>query len=89
MEWSEARDGRLRRLRAEGRNWQEIGAELGVTPDVARERGRRTGARFPGQPARVPQEDPLRPPLPAGHPRAWALLTEGTLLAGCGWPGWA
>ena len=89
LDWTEARDGRLRRLRAEGWNWQEIGAELGVTPDVARERGRRIGARFPGHvpPARV--EDPARSPLPAGHPRAWRLLTEGTVLAGTDWPGWA
>jgi hypothetical protein len=86
LEWTEARDRLLRRLRAEGRGWAEIAAELGVTPDVARERGRRIGAPAPPAAAREPREDPSRPPLPAGHPRSWGLLTEGTVLAGSFWP---
>jgi hypothetical protein len=89
IDWTEARDARLRRLRSEGWHWPEIGAELGVTADVARERGRRIGAPFPGLAPRPPREDPARQPLPPGHPRAWALLTDGTLLAGSGWPGLA
>jgi len=88
LEWTEARDGWLRRLRTEGRGWQEIGATLGVTPDVARERGRRIGAPAPGFIPRAAVEDPFRAPLPAGHPRSWGLLTAGTMLAGTGWPGW-
>lgn len=87
LEWTEARDGRLRRMRAEGRGWPEIAAELGVTPDVARERGRRIGARYPATIHRAPREERSRGPLPAGHPRAWRLLTEGTVLAGTSWPG--
>jgi len=87
LQWTAGRDGWLCRLRAEGRGWPEIAAELGVSPDVARERGRRLGARPPPPNARPPAEDPRRAPLPAGHPRAWALLTEGTLLDGAGWPG--
>jgi len=67
---------------------QEIGATLGVTPDVARERGRRIGAPAPGFIPRAAVEDPFRAPLPAGHPRSWGLLTAGTMLAGTGWPGW-
>ena len=88
IDWTAARDARLRRLRSEGCHWPEIGADLGVTPEVARERGRRSGAPFPGHNPPPPREDPARPPLPAGHPRAWGLLTAGTLLAGHGWPGW-
>lgn len=88
LNWTEARDLWLRRMRAEGRAWAEIAAELGVTPDIARERGRRIGAPAPAAgSARAAREDPSRPPLPAGHPRAWALLTEGTVLAGTFWPG--
>lgn len=87
-DWTEASDARLRRLRAEGRGWPEIGAALGVTPDMARERGRRIGARFPARVPRAPAEDPYRSPLPAGHPRSWGLLTAGTLLAESAWPGW-
>lgn len=88
MEWTEARDGILRRLRAEGTGWQAIATELGVTPDVARERGRRIGAPAPRHTPSIPHEDPYRRPLPAGHPRSWGLLTEGTTLAGETWPGW-
>ncbi len=88
LEWTEARDSVLRGMRAEGRTWQEIGADLGVTPDVARERGRRIGTLAAGQAPNFPAEDPCRPPLPAGHPRSWGLLIENTVLAGTGWPGW-
>lgn len=27
-----------------------------------------------------------RPPLPSGHPTAWAVLTEGTILQGTAYP---
>ena len=30
-----------------------------------------------------------RPPLPAGDPVSWSVLTEGTVLEGIGWPSWA
>jgi hypothetical protein len=91
-EWNAARDATVRRLRAAGQGWPEIGAALGISADVARERGRRIGARR--QPAPPPPEDealddPDRGALPAGHPRAWTLLTAGTVLAGVPWPGYA
>jgi hypothetical protein len=86
-DWTAARDGTLRRLRAEGHAWAEIAAGLGVTLDMARERGRRIGAPAPPRAARSDREDPSRPPLPAGHPRTWGLLVAGTGLAGAGWPG--
>lgn len=88
QEWTPARDARLRRMRAEGAGWPEIGLALAVSPDVARERGRRIGAHRPLAAAAPPPEDPARLPLPPGDPRSWGLLTEGTLLAGFGWPGW-
>lgn len=28
-----------------------------------------------------------RPPLPAGHPLSWGILTRGTMLDGVAWPG--
>ena len=93
LAWTEARDTQLRRLRAEGQGWPGIGAALGVSADVARERGRRIGARravVADAPAEdVDFNDPDRDPLPAGHPHAWALLTVGTLLSGIAWPGYA
>lgn len=88
QEWTAARDARLRRLRAEGAAWPQIAGALGVSADVARERGRRIGARLPLAPPPPEADDPARPPLPPGDPRAWALLTSGTLLAGMDWPGW-
>jgi hypothetical protein len=88
LDWTEARDGWLRRLRAEGYYWAEIAAELGVTLDVARERGRQIGAPAPMTQTRSLAEDQRRPPLPPGHPRAWGLLNEGTVLSGTDWPGW-
>ena len=86
--WPAPRDAQLRRLRLEGASWAEIGEILGVTPHIARERGRRIGAQRPAPTSAPPREDPSRPPLPPGHPRAWGVLTQGTLLAGLGWPGW-
>ncbi len=92
-DWSEARDGVLRRLRAEGQGWPEIGAALGVSADVARERARRIGAKrltavvIPDNDPAL--NDPARDPLPAGHPRAWGLLTLGTVLCGTPWPGYS
>ena len=88
--WTPPRDAQMRRLRMEGATWAEIGLSLGVTAEMARERGRRIGApRRPATAAQPPrEEDQARPPLPPGHPRAWRLLTEGTLLAGSPWPGW-
>ncbi len=85
--WAPPRDAYLRRLRLAGASWAEIGAALGVSPAVARERGRRIGAGRPPSAAAPPRDDPARPPLPPGHPRTWRLLTEGTLLAGSEWPG--
>ena len=86
--WTAPRDAQLRRLRLEGATWAEIGALLAITADMARERGRRIGAPRPPTSTGGPRpEDPARAPLPPGHPRSWALLTDGTLLAGLGWPG--
>lgn len=87
--WTEARDAQLRRLRAEGALWAEVGRELGVSVDVARERARRIGVRRPVTAPRQPaNDDPMREPLPAGHPRAWRLLTDDTLMQGEPWPGY-
>ena len=86
--WTPPRDAQMRRLRLEGASWAEIGLSLGVTAEMARERGRRIGAPRRPATAAPPREDQSRPPLPPGHPRAWRLLTEGTQLAGSPWPGW-
>lgn len=80
--WSQAEDARLRRLRAEGASWGAIAAAFGVSLDIARERGRRIGARRPPPEFAPPPDDPNREPLPPGHPRSWNLICAGTILAG-------
>jgi hypothetical protein len=84
--WTEARDTQIRRLRAEGATWDAIAHALLLSRFAVIERGRRIGARkLPAAP-RVLPEDPERPPLPAGHPRSWGALIEGTLLEGTPYP---
>jgi hypothetical protein len=87
LEWTEALDARLRRLRAEGRGWEAIAEDLGISRSTAISRGQRLGLP-PVAPA-PPEPDaddefaqPDRPPLPAGHPVTWQALTAGSFLAG-------
>lgn len=87
--WSDARDAMLRRMRAEGCRWADIADAFGISRSAAIERGRRIGA--PRPPREHVRPDPVttdlaRPPLPAGHPRSWGLITAGTLLDGAAWP---
>lgn len=87
--WTPARDEVLRTHRTNRASWADIALSLGVTPDAARERARTMGLRRPPrQPEPDPPNDPDRAPLPPGHPVAWSVLTEGTLLAGTAspWP---
>jgi hypothetical protein len=90
LHWSEAADTVLRRARAEGCSWDTIAAVLGVSRWTAIHRGQRIGARRPPPdpvPADLdPKPDPFRPPLPAGHPVSWGLLTAGTCLEGTPYP---
>jgi hypothetical protein len=80
-------DQRLTALRGSGESWDAIATTLGLTRWTTIERGRRLGARrlLPMMP-QAPAEDPNRPPLPAGHPQTWGLLTRGTLLDGAPYP---
>ncbi len=86
ISWTKARDGQLRRLRAEGATWDAIAATLGLTRSTVIDRGRRIGARRPppGPPSMV--EDPGRAPLPPGHPRTWGAIVAGSVLEGDPYP---
>ncbi len=86
INWTEAMDGQLRRLRAEGESWDAIAAALSVSRYTAIDRGRRIGARRPPPEHVPPPEDPGRAPLAAGHPRSWDCLNAGTCLAGTPYP---
>ena len=83
--WTAPADFRLRRLRLEGASWEAIAEALGVSPAAAHARARLIGARRPlvGLAA---SDDPARDSLPAGHPLAWGVLTQGTWLAGTRYP---
>jgi len=83
--WTAPRDFRLRLMRLEGAAWEEIAEALAVAPEAAATRAARIGARRPPL-GRAVCEDPTRQPLPAGHPRALGVLTEGTWLAGTRYP---
>jgi hypothetical protein len=86
LEWTDAQDAQLRRLRAEGATWDGIAAVLGLTRWAAMDRGRRIGARLPPPDFVRPPEDPAREPLPAGHPRSWDAINAGTVLEGSPYP---
>ena len=86
IDWTEAMDAQLCRLRAEGETWDVIAAALCVSRFTAIDRGRRVGARRPPPEFVAPPEDPDRAPLPAGHVRSWGCLTQDTCLAGTPYP---
>jgi hypothetical protein len=86
LTWTPAQDLLIRRLRAEGSTWDVIATTLSVSRFTIIERGRRIGARKPPPEFKPPPADPDRPPLPAGHPYCWLVLTEGTVLEGSLYP---
>lgn len=85
--WTDQRDTILRTLREQGRSWDVIAAVFRISRWAAIERARKIGAHIP-LPPRIPREPDAgnREPLPTGHPLAWQILTEGTLLAGTAYP---
>lgn len=84
--WTDAQDSQIKRLRGEGEAWDAIAAALGLSRWTVIERGRRLGAHRPPKEFVPPPEDPGRDPLPAGHPRSWNVITEGTVLEGTPYP---
>ncbi|HEX7390894.1 MAG TPA: AsnC family protein [Acidiphilium sp.] len=84
--WTKTADDTICRMRALGATWATIGAELGLSRNTIIARGRRIGAvggpERLQRPPRPPEDDPNRPPLPAGHPITWGILTRGTILEG-------
>lgn len=85
--WTDQRDTILRTLREQGRSWDVIAAVFRISRWAAIERARKIGAHIP-LPPRIPRESGPgnREPLPTGHPLAWQILTQGTLLAGTSYP---
>lgn len=80
--WTEAQDLQIKRLRAEGRTWDEVAMAMNQTRWAVMDRGHRVGARAPSTDSGVPVTDPSREALPAGHPVTWSAITRDTVLAG-------
>lgn len=80
--WTEAQDMQIKRLRAEGRTWDDVCQTIGQTRWAVIDRGRRIGARLPPPDFIAAPPDPHREALPAGHPVTWSAITEQTVLAG-------
>jgi hypothetical protein len=84
--WTDAQDSQIRRRRSEGATWEAIAADMSLSQWAVTERGHRIGAgRSPDDFVPVP-EDPLREPLPAGHPKSWDAINQGTVLEGRPYP---
>jgi hypothetical protein len=71
----------IKAMRGDGQTWAAIGRSLGLSRNTVIERGRRLRACAPVRVARPAMEtevsdDPNRPPLRAGHPLTWSLLTS-------------
>ncbi len=82
LTWTEAQDTQIKRLRAEGRTWEDVAAIMDMSRWTVIERGRRIGAK-PPPPDFVPAPpDPERPALPPGDPATWGSITQGTVLQG-------
>jgi hypothetical protein len=68
-------------MRGDGASWAAISRALGLSRNTVIERGRRLRAAAPVRVAvpvaeRPEIDDPNRPPLAAGHPLTWGLLTS-------------
>jgi hypothetical protein len=86
LSWTAAQDAQLRRLRAEGAEWDDIARALGRDRAVVEARARMIRARRPPPDFIAPSDDPRREPLSAGHLRSWAALVKDTLLDGTDYP---
>ena len=86
IDWTEAQDMVIRRMRTECETWDAIAIAVGVTRWTVIERGRRLGARLPPHDYVPPGEDPERPALPPGHRETWGVIIRGTSMEGSPYP---
>jgi hypothetical protein len=79
-------DEALLSLRGAGLTWDQVATELDLSRNAVVERGRRVGARGPRRLMGETLEPRDRLARPPGHPATWALITDGTVLAGEPYP---
>ena len=84
--WTHGQDTQIRRRRVEAASWETIATELVLPLAVVIARGRQLGLPAPRPSAAGPAEDPMRDPLPAGHPASWDAINAGTVLRGVAYP---
>jgi hypothetical protein len=84
--WTDAQDAQIRRRRSEGASWEAIASDLALTLWAVTERGRRIGVGRPEADCEPIPEDPMREPLPSGHPASWDAINAGTVLEGEPYP---
>jgi hypothetical protein len=97
--WTALADDTILRLRQAGATWDAIAASVGASRNSVMERGKHlllgtaepASADIAAPPASPATEPPRRfitdrAPLPPGHPLSWAVLTDGTSLAGTAYP---
>lgn len=83
--WTPEIDGLIRRRRDENVGWVPIAQELKISRTALKNHALKIGLRIKGvSPPRntEPKIDLNRPPMPAGNPVSWAILTAGTWLEG-------
>lgn len=88
-QWTREADRVICEMRGDGATWAAIGRQLGLSRNTVIERGRRLRAALPLRPAPMVKNkdteglnDPNRPPLRAGHPLTWGLLTADAFPEG-------
>ena len=86
LNWTDAQDSQIKRMRAQGMTWDAIAEALNVTRWTVIDRGRRIGAVSPPPDFTPEPEDPERPALRAGHPHSWGAIICGTGLDGMPYP---
>ena len=85
--WTREHDTHIATSRAARRPWDGIAADLLASRSAVIDRARALHVPpLPPLPRAPPEEPANREPLAPGHPTAWAVLTEASLLAATPYP---
>jgi hypothetical protein len=84
--WTPDEDTAIAAQRAARLAWDRIAAHARASRSAVIDRARALGVPPLMPLPSAPADESNRDPLPAGHPTAWAVLTEGTLLDATPYP---
>jgi hypothetical protein len=91
VSWSAQADVILTRMKLDGLSLRAMASACGLSRSAVATRVAQLGLTLPRRPVMTKANpnataksaiDVARPPLPAGHPISWALITQGTSLEG-------